>query len=310
MFDFFLHTREKMIANLQAALRSVRQVLDLSAQELGDLIGVTRQTVNNLETGKTPMSPTQYIAIAAVLDKVLEEKPELYPALIAVIQSAGHSAQDSLAGEIINVHNGSFLKKWFMCFPDTGFIGHTLEELPLLNEDTLKAIARNYKIFVNYDSLLAENSQGFFEQFAPILKEHGNRLIVPMLVVETLQNMLLVPEPSQASRAREGLALLADLQARDVIQIRGEQTDKTISSLLISVFAKHKRNYRLLLITQDQLLAQDILSLNRKQSLPGFSIVCCYLGGEGCLKVYNEQDGNQGGEFQYLKDEQQEYQIE
>lgn len=310
MLDFFLHTREKMIADLQAALRSVRQVLGLSAQELGDLIGVTRQTVNNLETGKTPMSPTQYIAIAAVLDEVLEEKPELYPALTAVIQSAGHSAPDSLAGEIINVHNGSFLKRWFMCFPGTGLFGHTLEELPMFDEDALKTIARNYKIFVNYDSLLAGNARGFFNLFAPVLKEHGNRLIVPMLVVETLQKMLLAPDPSLASQAREGLALLADLLARDVLQIRGEQTDKTISSLLFSVFAKHKSNYRLLLITQDQSLAQDILSLNRKQSLPGFSIVCCYLDGEGCLKVYNEKDGNQGGEFQNLKSEQHENQTE
>jgi DNA-binding XRE family transcriptional regulator len=302
MFDFFLHTREKMIANLQASLRSVRQLLNLSAQELGDFIGVTRQTVNNLETGKTPMSPTQYVAISAVLDKVLEEKPELYPALTSVIQTSGYSAEDTLGGEIINVHNGSFLKKWFMCFPGTGSLEQTLQGKPLLDGDALNTIAKNYKIFVNYDSLLAQSSQEFFDQFAPLLKQHGNRLIIPLLVVETLQNMLLVPDPLKAGQAKEGLALLTDLQAREVIEIRGEQTDKTINSLLFSVFARHKSSYRLLLITQTENLAQDILSLNHNQSLPGFSIVCCYLDGEGSLKVYNEKDGNPGGDIQYLKD--------
>ena len=43
---------------------------------MGDKIGVTKQTISNLENNKTPMNFTQYIAIRAVLDCEVEEHPE------------------------------------------------------------------------------------------------------------------------------------------------------------------------------------------------------------------------------------------
>ena len=39
------------------------------------MIGVTKQTISNLENKKTEMTKTQYIAIRAVLDYEMEENP-------------------------------------------------------------------------------------------------------------------------------------------------------------------------------------------------------------------------------------------
>ena len=113
MVDFFLKTRQEMIEALQISLRAVRQLLGLSAQDLGELIGITRQTINNLELGKSQMSPTQYVALCAVIDNYISEKPELLTAIKAVLNvSIGNTD-----GQIVsNVHNSSFLKKWFFCF--------------------------------------------------------------------------------------------------------------------------------------------------------------------------------------------------
>lgn len=67
---------EEEIAKLQDNLPLIRNAGGWSAEEFGNMIGVTKQTVRNLETKKTRLSKTQYIAIRAVLDYELEERPD------------------------------------------------------------------------------------------------------------------------------------------------------------------------------------------------------------------------------------------
>ena len=62
------------IAKLQDNLFLIRKAGGWSAEEFGDMIGVTKQTISNLENKKTPMSKTQYIAIRAVLDYEIAER--------------------------------------------------------------------------------------------------------------------------------------------------------------------------------------------------------------------------------------------
>ena len=78
MIDFYYQLRQRMVETMQVSLKQIRQVLGFGVQEFGDLIGLTRQTINNLETQKNKMSSIQYIAICAVIDNCLKDKPELY----------------------------------------------------------------------------------------------------------------------------------------------------------------------------------------------------------------------------------------
>lgn len=55
-------------------LSSIRKIAGWTAATLGDKIGVTKQTISNLENQKSPMTFTQYIAIRAVLDAEVEKK--------------------------------------------------------------------------------------------------------------------------------------------------------------------------------------------------------------------------------------------
>lgn len=66
MIDKFI--MDKNIKKLQMNLLSIRKIAGWTAEGLGDRIGVTKQTISNLETGKTKLTQTQYIAIRAVLD--------------------------------------------------------------------------------------------------------------------------------------------------------------------------------------------------------------------------------------------------
>lgn len=64
------------IEKLQKYLLLIRRTVGWSAEEFGDRIGVTRQTINNLEAGRNKLTKTQYIAMRAVLDAEIAAYPD------------------------------------------------------------------------------------------------------------------------------------------------------------------------------------------------------------------------------------------
>lgn len=70
---------ENKINRLQDNLQTIRLVGGWTAEEFGDMIGVTKQTISNLENKRTAMTKTVYIAIRAVLDAEINENHEDSP---------------------------------------------------------------------------------------------------------------------------------------------------------------------------------------------------------------------------------------
>lgn len=79
--------REKQIKKLQQNLSSIRKIAGWTAEVLGDKIGVTKQTISNLENQKTQMNFTQYIAIRSVIDAEIESNKdnEVLPKVVALL---------------------------------------------------------------------------------------------------------------------------------------------------------------------------------------------------------------------------------
>ena len=67
-----------MEERLQKILKVLRCSLGWSASELGKRTGVTRQTINNMESGneKFHLSKTLYLAIRYVIEKETRKNPE------------------------------------------------------------------------------------------------------------------------------------------------------------------------------------------------------------------------------------------
>ena len=64
-----MNVSEKKMLRLQENLPLIRNLAGWTAEDLGKNIGVTRQTITNIEKSNTlSMTKTQYIAIRAVLD--------------------------------------------------------------------------------------------------------------------------------------------------------------------------------------------------------------------------------------------------
>ena len=64
------------IDRMQKNLLLIRRTIGWTADEFGNRIGVTRQTINNLEAGRNKLSKTQYIAMRSILDAEMTQYPD------------------------------------------------------------------------------------------------------------------------------------------------------------------------------------------------------------------------------------------
>ena len=89
--------REKNIRRLQQNLSVIRKVTGWTIEQMGNKIGVTKQTISNLENGRTPMNFTQYIAIRAILDCEIETNTtnEVLVRVVSILLDSDDEEYDS-----------------------------------------------------------------------------------------------------------------------------------------------------------------------------------------------------------------------
>lgn len=82
-----IENKDSQVLLLQQNLAAIRKIAGWTAERLANRIGVTKQTISNLETGKTPMNLTQYIAIRAILDHEIETNKEntVLPQVVTIL---------------------------------------------------------------------------------------------------------------------------------------------------------------------------------------------------------------------------------
>jgi transcriptional regulator with XRE-family HTH domain len=91
---------EKRIKLFQKNLGTIRKVAGWTAERFGEEIGVTRQTISNLEKGRTPMTKTQYLACRAVLTYEIAESEN--QGLAQVIRTLVDEPAESTTADVPN----------------------------------------------------------------------------------------------------------------------------------------------------------------------------------------------------------------
>lgn len=94
--------KRKQVQLLQQNLCSIRKIAGWTAEQLGERIGVTKQTISNLENSKTQMNLTQYIAIRSILDYEIESNPDniVLPQVINILVDKGVALEEENYSEI------------------------------------------------------------------------------------------------------------------------------------------------------------------------------------------------------------------
>ena len=81
------------IKNLQNKTKLIRQTFGFGIKDFADLLGVTRQTVYNIENHKKVLTQTQYLAIRALIDMATKEQPEK-ERIVSTILSSNYSVSE------------------------------------------------------------------------------------------------------------------------------------------------------------------------------------------------------------------------
>ena len=68
--------RAIQVVRLQENLSSIRKIAGWTAEDLGAMLGVSKQNISNLENGNTKLSQAQYIAIRHLIDYKAGQKPK------------------------------------------------------------------------------------------------------------------------------------------------------------------------------------------------------------------------------------------
>lgn len=221
-------TRRVMIKSLQDSLRVIRNLMSFSVEDFAFAIGTSPQVIKDLEAKKFEMTSTQYIAIAALMDNYFEKHTEILSQVKKILDSYGKNYETSFS-------ENSLLKRWF--------------------EDDLSNVLRNYRVFLDAEILKMDCAENFVEDLIDKLEENHATVIIPLRSIEPLREA----EDFESERA---LDLIQQLQDKNLVQIRFEESDPDFYNTILKVFERFHNTRNLFLITADEELAHEVLKLN------------------------------------------------
>ena len=255
---------------LQSELKTIRLYMDFSTQELADYLGVTRQTINNLESGKTKLSATQVIALFAIIDRRLRHDSKEYSSVRKLI---GESPCDS-------DNSPSLLELWFDCLELK-----TKDNLvDLNNEDESEELSEGI-IFVMYDFLMETRSIEVLKSLAPHLLKNGQQIILPRIHALKLIEVSEQGDAVQAEQAKKIMEYFVQLNADNLMQIRGKESDlfETDNDLIEYILSRYSSQEHIAILKQN---VSEIKTESEEISACSFY----YINSIGVLEKYSYPD--------------------
>ena len=196
---------------LQLKLKMIRLYLGLSAQEFANYLGVTRQTVNNLEIGKTPLNPTQVTALLAIIDRRVPRESSDYEVIRNLIVEHTEFSDSSPFS-----NTKPLLTSWL------DYLGVAPKKCDTaLYTDLTEAL-----VFVFYDFLMEENSIEALRELTPYMLKNSTHLIMPRTHAQKLVSVASKEEGSpKALHTKKVMDQLIQLKSDNLFQIRGNEND-------------------------------------------------------------------------------------
>lgn len=165
------------------------------------------------------------------------------------------------------------------------------EKTQRAKEKLIGYIQNDWKIFVDTCSFLHEQADIFFPFLIQCLMDYNGKIFIPMRVIEELDKKLEDKRDKKlAVKANKALNYIKYMQSKNIVDIRGEETDNFADNVFQVVFTKFRMKYNLLLITQDVNLAKDINKLNDNKSVEGHPIHVQKISRFGFLGSFNLSD--------------------
>jgi len=140
------------------------------------------------------------------------------------------------------------------------------------------------KIYIDTCSLMETPIEKFFEKANPILKKYNKKIIVLSVVIRELKK-ITNSEKYELEKRIKAKAALKELNPINEIEQSNEEDDNEIKAdhAFKIIFERYRKNNKMLLITQDSPLSNEILNTNKSRAVPGKKCVVCRIDDEGYL---------------------------
>lgn len=139
----------------------------------------------------------------------------------------------------------------------------------------------HYKIFMDTSSLLRDSSVRFFKMARPLIEKTGNGVIVPLNVIQEIE---------QADGSNGVLRRLKKWQEEGLVVVRGSNDGYSADYIFQYVIAKFKHQYPMMLITEDEQLAQLIRRQNSQTDDKSEQILIKCVNDKGLLSNLSQSD--------------------
>ena len=127
------------------------------------------------------------------------------------------------------------------------------------------------------------------EHLLPILLQTGQNLILPCWVREEMIKVAK-DQPYLINQINAASSWIIQMEKEGVLKIFGESSATFGDPQLLAVVTKMFVNHRVLVIVQDYDLSNDLLDLNRLQSVRGKEIRVCRINRYGYLSRFHHQN--------------------
>ena len=163
--------------------------------------------------------------------------------------------------------------------------------------ENLESYVKDYKIFMDTCSLLHFAVEKYWTNIIPLLHKYNSKVIIPLRTLDEIEkHSKNLEDKKLAEIATNCKKILHQLMSAEYIEVRGESTDNFADNVFQVVFTKFRLNYNLLLITQDNDLAKDILALNDNRSVKANPVIVKRINQYGFLSDFSWNEQSQGNE--------------
>ena len=168
--------------------------------------------------------------------------------------------------------------------------------------DWLNTYAQKWKIFIDTCSLLTDSIDMFWSNILPHLNQYNSKVIIPYRCIQELEKFINdKSDMVRCNKAQKSRDHVVRLCQSGFVDIRGDKNDNFADNVFQTVFTKFRMQYNMLLITQDNNLAKDIIYLNKSKAVKAHEVTALRLNKYGFLSPFHwdEYDENTG---KYMKE--------
>lgn len=156
-----------------------------------------------------------------------------------------------------------------------------------ITDEIIEEIIKEFVILVDTSSLMSEGAETFFYDTLSLkLLKHNKKVIIPKVVIRELENNIMNKDIKKSILAKKGYKILKYMEKENLIDIRGEKTDKHPDQVFRRVYTQHGLLKNIAFITNDNYLSEELCQLRNSKSVKtNFKLKVIAIDENGKVKI-------------------------